>query len=1067
MPPPLDVEQQLRRHGDALRTLAAQLLRGPAIDDALQDLWLAAMRAPPREGTSVGGWLRTVLLHVVSRFRRQRARQLHHEPRAARGVVADDAAAVAAREEAGHRLLAAVGALEPVYRDVVWQRFFEGMAPRAIAACSGVPIATVKSRLQRGLGMLRERLGKDADGDWRAGLATAFGLGKKGAAAAALVTGGVLMTTWTKVTIGSVVAAAALLAWAWLPTPDTTIPATSPGSSPAAVASAALDGAAPAAVDTAAAPPPVREAVTAPVPAANDTRLATIRGRCVDEQGTPVANGRVLLNGWYANSEREDAWLRDHPKPEWKNPPAFVTGSDGAFEFTFWPPPPFQFALSIGSAEFAGLGARWSAVAEGQTIEFGDIAMVRGVMVQGRVVDEAGAPVANATIQMGLGPNERDGETPELTFQAASATSARDGSFQCHQAVRPGPYRLEVHGGQGMRLRELFAGTLRREQPIEHVVLVLQRPPVMATITGRVVDETGRPIANVEIDAVDRETGRSRSATTARDGSFTMQESVPNAGEVTLTARHARFEPARGERGYPWGSTDVVLTMHASGGLAVHVRDEHGTALKDFTVRAVQRHTSRWSSNDGDVRVRGPYAADFATVPGIARGSWTLLLEFPTASHRACVAMAIEKTANDTPRVDVIAPADVQRTIRVVDEARQPIAGANVQLCLPVENEFGADTYIRPMQQLFGVSSSGRISRALVLTEGVTGADGTLVVSGPPWQSLGLAVHGPNQSPLRLADVRLDDATPLDVTLRTGAQLEGTLQPTAALPALRANRSVVTLRLQQPGAPQITQPRTWFEPGFPVAADGTFALVGLEPGEWTVVVQTNTSIELGRVTLRAGEVTRFEPDLAYLVPGTLRGTLHKNGAPARNTQFQICGSEAGPFAYVQSTTDASGAFEVQVGNGTYYAMLTGSDGAENSFAWRSVERVAVVAGQTTNQPFHAWAGELKVIVRDAQGAPVPKLRIRVTRSGRTPEWLRATDAAGGTAAELGADQVTLAVLPKRLQDPIARNDALTAAAAKGGEQATEALFLQVATPTVVAGKATTVEVQLPAAWDPR
>src|SRR5688572_14385646 len=145
MPPPLDLELQLRRHGDALRALAAQLLRGPDADDAVQEVWATALREPPRDAASVGGWLRTVLVHVASRWRRQRERRLRHETNLARSGVVEDHATALAREELGHRLLAAVGALEQPYRDAIWQRFFEGKAPREIAAASGVPVATVKS----------------------------------------------------------------------------------------------------------------------------------------------------------------------------------------------------------------------------------------------------------------------------------------------------------------------------------------------------------------------------------------------------------------------------------------------------------------------------------------------------------------------------------------------------------------------------------------------------------------------------------------------------------------------------------------------------------------------------------------------------------------------------------------------------------------------------------------------------------------------------------------------------------------------------------------------------------
>jgi len=51
-----------------------------------------------------------------------------------------------------------VFALDEPFRTVVLLRFFDDLAPRAIARQLGVPLATVHSRLQRGLARLRERL---------------------------------------------------------------------------------------------------------------------------------------------------------------------------------------------------------------------------------------------------------------------------------------------------------------------------------------------------------------------------------------------------------------------------------------------------------------------------------------------------------------------------------------------------------------------------------------------------------------------------------------------------------------------------------------------------------------------------------------------------------------------------------------------------------------------------------------------------------------------------------------------------------------------------------------------
>lgn len=195
--PSFDVESSLRQHGASLRALAAALLRdGQAADDAVAEVWFAALRSPPGNGSAVGGWLATALQNVVRKLRRSDRRRAAREAEAARrrGEQVGDHAAAAAREELVQRMVGAVTSLEPPFRETIWQRYFEGKAPREIAAASGVPVATVKSRLQRGLEQLRARLGDGERADWRAGLLIAFGW-QPGAGTAAAVGGGTSVAT--------------------------------------------------------------------------------------------------------------------------------------------------------------------------------------------------------------------------------------------------------------------------------------------------------------------------------------------------------------------------------------------------------------------------------------------------------------------------------------------------------------------------------------------------------------------------------------------------------------------------------------------------------------------------------------------------------------------------------------------------------------------------------------------------------------------------------------------------------------------------------------------------------
>ena len=65
----------------------------------------------------------------------------------------------AARSEDAARIAAAMGALEPIYREALLLRFQEELSLEEIGHVAGAPVSTISSRIQRGLAMLRSALG--------------------------------------------------------------------------------------------------------------------------------------------------------------------------------------------------------------------------------------------------------------------------------------------------------------------------------------------------------------------------------------------------------------------------------------------------------------------------------------------------------------------------------------------------------------------------------------------------------------------------------------------------------------------------------------------------------------------------------------------------------------------------------------------------------------------------------------------------------------------------------------------------------------------------------------------
>lgn len=216
MLPPADIDHEVRRHADALRSIAQDLLRDPhAADDVTQATLHKALTQRHLQAGPLGGWLQRVLENFVHQWRRGERRRLAREARVAAPEPEPGPAESLMRRESLRAVTDAVLQLDEPYQTTIFLRYFEDLPPRTIARRTGTNLATVKSRLSRGLAMLRQRLDQkqSRDGtDWRRGLASTFGLPLAIATTAVTVTTGAwIMGSTTKV----VCAAGVLCAGGW------------------------------------------------------------------------------------------------------------------------------------------------------------------------------------------------------------------------------------------------------------------------------------------------------------------------------------------------------------------------------------------------------------------------------------------------------------------------------------------------------------------------------------------------------------------------------------------------------------------------------------------------------------------------------------------------------------------------------------------------------------------------------------------------------------------------------------------------------------------------------------
>ena len=164
-----DLYERFRRPAFAL---ARRILADDALaEDVLQEVFLSVWRDPAafdRGRGSVASWLLAVVHHkavdAVRREESQRRRQTMaeeemalDEPMARRDVEDEAWTRVVAEE-----VRAALGTLNPLQREALTLAYYGGYTQREVAALTGAPLGTVKTRMLAGMRRLKQELGGSA-----------------------------------------------------------------------------------------------------------------------------------------------------------------------------------------------------------------------------------------------------------------------------------------------------------------------------------------------------------------------------------------------------------------------------------------------------------------------------------------------------------------------------------------------------------------------------------------------------------------------------------------------------------------------------------------------------------------------------------------------------------------------------------------------------------------------------------------------------------------------------------------------------------------------------------------
>lgn len=476
--------EALLQHAEFLRRLARGLLLDDGLaEDALQETHLAALRKPPRARGSLRQWAATTTrrfaLRQLNRNRHRRDREEIVALGRTEAHLPGDSSASSLRA-----VTSAVMHLEQPYRSVILARYYEDLGPTEIAQREGVPLATVNTRLQRGLKRLREAL-RDEYGERQWGLWLVPFLDSESIAHLGSASGvHTAQVSWlprllsmnlpVKISVSVVVVGLMLYGFAQLQTPAPTAPIESFGTSSTGpdTKTAAIKG-----------DPNISELDRAPVAAAKAPQA-------MDNAAPPIpptASGNFKLTALWDSDESPAqgrgfkvlAWDSKAPeRSQWH----VETNAEGEAHLE---------ALPLGTLLVYGnlSGGGRVEILPGETAEL-VCRLPAGIELKGRVLDPDGSPVPDATIWISDYGNDEYGCVAAITdrrgrYAIEGVSGGREMGAYCKGFSPSELHYIEAPEGS----------TIERD-------LVLKAGG--ASVSGAIFDPSGEPVAEAWVRAVSK-----------------------------------------------------------------------------------------------------------------------------------------------------------------------------------------------------------------------------------------------------------------------------------------------------------------------------------------------------------------------------------------------------------------------------------------------------------------------------------------------------------------------------------------------------------------------------------
>ncbi len=340
-------------------------------------------------------------------------------------------------------------------------------------------------------------------------------------------------------------------------------------------------------------------------PAAQASTSSVVTGLVVGDGGRPISGARVLAAS--AGSLPLFPGLpldsRGSGEVPWMRRQEARTGADGRFEIRGLQPGGLR--LAVRAAGYAPHDDDGRALPAEERFDLGTIALERGALLAGRVVDERGAPVEGAEI-VRLEFSARAADFGEPTWRAGAvvATSGNDGGFRVEE-IGVGPWALQVETPDHP-FAEISGTTTLPGERVEGLLVALEPgAEIHGTVQGLSAGEELEVRAvpqQVERESADPVTdeavaGReSRTSPVGGEGAFRLRGLRSGASyNLTLTRAGRRGQLI----GFGWapglappvkaraGERGVVLVYQPEAALTFQVVDaRNGAPIEEYRVES-------------------------------------------------------------------------------------------------------------------------------------------------------------------------------------------------------------------------------------------------------------------------------------------------------------------------------------------------------------------------------------------------------------------------------------------------------------------------------------------------